>query len=80
MNIKDACRIALQSRQGYVIVSASEIESGWLFGFATEQGDSPDESPLFVSKIDGSVQTYTFEEHIMEIVNAEPIPLSDLEI
>ena len=80
MDFKDACKIALKSRQGYVIVSASEIENGWLFGFATEQGDSPDESPLFVSKTDGSAQTYPFEEHIMEILNAEPISLSGLEL
>lgn len=79
MNIKEACKIALEKMPGYTIISASEIENGWLFSFGMEDGGAPDESPLFVSKNDGKVGAYNFEEHIMEILNATPISLSQLE-
>ena len=79
MNIQNACKIALAAMPGYNIISASETESGWLFSFGLNDGSIPDLDPLFVSKSDGSIQTYVFEEHMMEILYATPIKLSELE-
>lgn len=79
MTIQEACEIALEKMPGYVIMSVSEIESGWLFSFGLEDGSTLDESPLFVSKNNGRVEMYIFEDHIMEILNASPIALSKLD-
>ena len=79
MNIQEACRIALNAMPGHVIISASEIETGWLFCFGLEDGSIPDIDPLFVSKTDGEKRIYSFEDHLMEILYAKPIQLSELE-
>ena len=79
MNFEEACKIALNLRKGYQIISASEIDNGWLFSFCLkDSGEIPDESPLFVSKSDGTAYIYSFEEHFMEIINADPIALSEI--
>lgn len=65
---------------GYYITSAAETEDGWLFSFSSEDGEVPDELPLLISKADGSVLSYNYEEYFMEIMNAEPISLSKLEL
>ena len=80
MNFKDACLTALQHKPGYRIISASELENGWLFSFGLEDGSVPDESPMFISKIDGSIQAFSFEEHIFEILNSEPISITQINL
>lgn len=80
MNLSKACKIALDTMPGYYITSASETEDGWLFSFSSEDGEIPDELPLLISKTDGSVLSYNYEEYFMEIMNAEPISLSKLEL
>lgn len=78
ITISDACKIALQEMPGYQIISASEIEDGWLFNFALPDGSTPDISPLLISKETGKIKNYVFEEYIMEILSATPIELSKL--
>lgn len=79
ITIKDACKIALQEMPGYQIISASEIEDGWLFSFALPDNSIPDVSPILITKNTGAVKSYVFEDHIMEVLTAKPIELSALE-
>ena len=79
ITISDACKIALKEMPGYQIVSASEVESGWLFSFSLPDNSTPDMSPMLVTKETGEVQSYTFEDHIMEILTAKPIELAKIE-
>lgn len=80
ITISDACKIALNEMPGYQIVSASEIEEGWLFSFSLPDNSAPDMSPMLVTKETGAVKSYTFEDHIMEILTAKPIELAKIKI
>ena len=80
MNFQEACRIALTTMPGYILISASEIETGWIFSFSFEDGSTIDEPSLFVSKKDGSVKPYSMGENLMETLFATPISLSDVNI
>ena len=80
MSINEACKIALETMPGYYITSAAETDDGWLFSFRSKDGEVPDELPLLISKADGSVLPYNYEDYFMEILNAEPISLSTLEL
>lgn len=80
MSINEACKIALKTMPGYYITSAAETEDGWLFSFKSKEGEAPDELPLLISKTDGSIVPYNYEDYFMEILNAEPISLSTLEL
>lgn len=78
IDLKLACKKALNEMPGYQIVSACEIADGWIFSFRAFSGAELDISPLFVSRETGESQFYSFEEHIIEILNASPIELVDL--
>ncbi len=80
MNINEACKIALDTMSGYYLTSAAETDDGWLFSFRSKEGEAPDELPLLISKTDGSILPYNYEDYFMEIMNAEPISLSALEL
>lgn len=80
ITIIDACKIVLREMPGYQLISASEVEDGWLFSFSLPDNNMPDMSPLFVGKETGAIKNYPFEDHIMEILTAKPVELSKLEI
>lgn len=80
ITISEACKIALNEMPGYQIISASEVEEGWLFTFSLPDNSAPDVSPMLITKENGEVKSYTFEDHIMEILTASPIELTKLEI
>lgn len=80
MTFQDAYKIVSEAMPAYNIISASEIEAGWLFSFAAKDGSSLDAPPLLVSRSDGSMQPYSMGEHFIEVLYAEPIPLSELEL
>lgn len=80
MNVNEACKIALNNMPGCHIISASETDDGWLFSFENSDGTLQDELPMLISKEDGRIIEYSYEDYFVEILEAEPVELSELKL
>lgn len=72
MNISliQACELALSFSGWSYIENITKIETGYVFGFLDENGDTPIESPILV-KDDGEIEIFFPPDHIEELSNPD---------
>lgn len=73
IDLDDAKRIALETVPETKLLSITELNEGWIFGYGDLEGNPLDITPLFVSKSSGKTKDFFPPDHMEELKNAKKI-------